>query len=244
MRLGPFAPVEHVPRAEAVVHRLTEAIELGVLEDGEQLPSETELASRMHVSTVTLREALVALREQGLVQTLRGRNGGSFVRQPADLLAGALSQRLTGLSTDVIRDYGDHYSAVAGVTASLAAARMTRDELTRLAGWVDVLAEATELPTRGRADSRLGVELAAAAQSVRLTATVIELQAEFGGLLWLPLNQDETHERVVAHRRKMIDALRTRRASAARKLGEQYVVMRVSELIDLRHVLLRRSKKG
>ncbi|MFI5429404.1 winged helix-turn-helix domain-containing protein [Aeromicrobium sp. UC242_57] len=77
-----FAPIGDEGRAVRVENRLAEAIRSGVLADGERLPSEPELASMLGVATVTAREALVALRAQGLVTTTRGRGGGSFVAGP------------------------------------------------------------------------------------------------------------------------------------------------------------------
>ena len=67
------------PKTEAVVQRLSAAISLGVMVDGQQLPSETDLADQLGVSTMTLREALAVLRQQGIVRTKRGRGGGSFI---------------------------------------------------------------------------------------------------------------------------------------------------------------------
>ena len=66
-----------------MVQRITEAIHLGLLADGEQLPVEVELARQFGVAPMTVREALAELRDQGLVETRRGRTGGSFVRRPA-----------------------------------------------------------------------------------------------------------------------------------------------------------------
>ena len=43
------------------------------------LPPERELADRLAVSRATLREAMAALRQAGLVQTTRGRGGGTVV---------------------------------------------------------------------------------------------------------------------------------------------------------------------
>ncbi len=77
-----FAPVDNTARVHAVVRRLSDAIALGLLGDGEQLPSETDLAAHLGVSTVTLREALMALRQQGLIETRRGRGGGSSSGPP------------------------------------------------------------------------------------------------------------------------------------------------------------------
>src|SRR4028118_286256 len=87
-RRAVFAPLDDgALRSEAVVRRVGSAIGLGLLGDGEQLPTEADLATMLNVSTVTLREALAELRGLGLVETRRGRGGGSFVRPRDDGLA-------------------------------------------------------------------------------------------------------------------------------------------------------------
>jgi DNA-binding transcriptional regulator YhcF (GntR family) len=101
-----FSPVDNRVRVDAVVRRLGDAIELGLLSDGEQLPGETDLAGRLGVSTVTLREALMALRRQGLVVTRRGRGGGSFVSRPEDPDEQRVTSRLTDWSSQELRDLG------------------------------------------------------------------------------------------------------------------------------------------
>jgi GntR family transcriptional repressor for pyruvate dehydrogenase complex len=55
------------------------AIRLGVFTEGERLPSERDLAERLKVGRATLREAIGALRQAGLVHTRRGRSGGTVV---------------------------------------------------------------------------------------------------------------------------------------------------------------------
>ena len=64
---------------ETTVEQLATAIRLGVFVDGEQLPPERDLAERLGVSRNTLREAIAALRDSGLVTTRRGRGGGTVV---------------------------------------------------------------------------------------------------------------------------------------------------------------------
>ncbi|WP_235432355.1 FadR/GntR family transcriptional regulator, partial [Nostocoides japonicum] len=64
---------------EATVEQLATAIRLGVFTRDELLPPERELAERLGVSRNTLREAIAALRESGLVETRRGRGGGTVV---------------------------------------------------------------------------------------------------------------------------------------------------------------------
>ncbi|HEY2203246.1 MAG TPA: GntR family transcriptional regulator [Pseudonocardia sp.] len=183
-----FAPLDQTGRAEAVTRRLVDAISLGLLTEAEQLPSESELAGRFGVSTVTVREALVALRQLGLVETRRGRGGGSFVRAPraASTAASAWTRRLRAVSLSELRDLGDHYAAVAGAAARLAAERSSAEDLARLElACRDI--RGAEGPALSRAERVFHLELAAAAQSPRLTHQELALQAEQGGLLWLPL---------------------------------------------------------
>lgn len=81
-RKAVFAPVDNRARVDAVVSRLGDAIELGLLSDGEQLPGESELAGQLGVSTVTLREALMALRQQGSSPPAGGAAAAASCRCP------------------------------------------------------------------------------------------------------------------------------------------------------------------
>src|SRR6266542_5165343 len=102
-----FAPLDPAGRVELVARRLSDAIVLGLLRDGEQLPSESDLALQLGVSTVTVREALTSLRHQEMVETRRGRGGGSFVRAPSDPATALLRTRLEELSLGDLRDLCD-----------------------------------------------------------------------------------------------------------------------------------------
>jgi GntR family transcriptional repressor for pyruvate dehydrogenase complex len=76
-------PVRGVNAFEATVEQLATAIRLGVFADGDRLPPERELAASMRVSRATLREAIAALRQAGLVRTRSGRGGGTAVTHAA-----------------------------------------------------------------------------------------------------------------------------------------------------------------
>ncbi|MCE0761617.1 GntR family transcriptional regulator [Pseudonocardia kujensis] len=206
-RAAVFAPLEVGRRADAVVRRLSEGIRLGLLRADEQLPSETDLAGSFGVSAVTVREALTTLREQGLVETRRGRRGGSFVRDIRTSGADLLHERLREVSPSELRDLADHYVAIAGTSALLAADRAGRDDLDLLTASVDELARAADAGSRRRAEARFHVELAAAAQSPRLTRAVIDLQSEVGSLLWLAATTPAAHTDVVARYRQVLDAV-------------------------------------
>ncbi len=62
-----------------VTQRLREAIESGQLEVGAKLPTEQELSNQMEVSRTVVREAVAALKADGLVKTRQG--VGAFVAE-------------------------------------------------------------------------------------------------------------------------------------------------------------------
>ena len=68
---------------------------------GERLPAERELAERLGISRVTLREVLKVLQDQGLVESRRGRYGGTFVLPRADAADGEDELRRRVAAVDV-----------------------------------------------------------------------------------------------------------------------------------------------
>ncbi|WP_328931818.1 MULTISPECIES: GntR family transcriptional regulator [unclassified Streptomyces] len=236
-RKAVFAPVDNRARVDAVVSRLGDAIELGLLADGEQLPGESELAGQLGVSTVTLREALMALRQQGLVTTRRGRGGGSFVSLPEVPGEERLMVRLRGWSTEELRDLGDHWAALSGAAARLAAQRTEPEDLLQLRRTADELTKAEDAAARGRMYGRFHVELAAAAQSARLTREQVALQTEVGALLCLVLGSDEYREEAADRHRSVISAVQDGAHDSARELAERCVQESTARLIARRLAL-------
>ncbi|MFI6602153.1 FadR/GntR family transcriptional regulator [Nonomuraea sp. NPDC050536] len=230
-RLAVFAPVDSTARVDAVVRRLADAIALGVLSDGEQLPSESELAGQLGVSTVTLREALMALRQQGLVETRRGRAGGSFVRVPAEL---DVTVRLRSFAVDELRDLGDHYAAIAGAAARLAAQRSLPSDIAPLRRSLDEMAAVESSAQLRRLDGRFHIEVAAASQSARLTQEEIRLQADIGPLLWLSHDDLGGQYGIAAQHRAIAEAIEQGDGDLARALAERHVLDAIDHLIELR----------
>jgi GntR family transcriptional regulator, transcriptional repressor for pyruvate dehydrogenase complex len=183
-----IAPLAAPGRAEEVVLRVGRAIQLGLLTDGERLPPETEFAAQLGVSAMTLREALALLRQQGLLETRRGRAGGTFVRRPTAPHLGPLRDRLRAMTVDELRDLTDEQSAVSGAAARLAATRAPTISVRRLLALADQLAGSATTGARIMADSRFHIEVAIASKSERLTALEVALQTKLTELLWLPLD--------------------------------------------------------
>jgi len=242
-RRAVFAPLDDgVVRSEVVVRRLASAIALGLVAEGEQLPNEAELATALNVSTFTLRDALAELRERGLVVTRRGRTGGTFVCARDEALAELSQARLLQLSTNDLRELGDHRSAIAGAAAQLAAARASMTEIERLRDIVDRFSQAAGTREQRRVQARFYVELAASAQSVRLTQEEIELQGEAGQMPWPAEGSASRIEELVVEHRALAEAIAGRDGATARSHAESGLTLQTGWLVERRLQLAARPR--
>ncbi|MFI9627825.1 FadR/GntR family transcriptional regulator [Streptomyces sp. NPDC052042] len=64
---------------EEALERILQVVRLRLVPPGGRLPAERQLAELLGISRVTLREVLKALHDRGLVESRRGRYGGTFV---------------------------------------------------------------------------------------------------------------------------------------------------------------------
>jgi DNA-binding FadR family transcriptional regulator len=217
-----WRPVRGGNAFEITVSRLVQAIKLGVVPVGERLPPERELAEQLRVSRVTLREAINELREAGLLESRRGRTGGTFVlaaspdagrdvappSRPNGRGGGAQARadvaKVAKAMGDTLPDALDFRRVVEGGAAYIAASRsLAAAERQHL---VSCLAASRERdPTVRRSnDSRLHLAIAAAAGSASLTAAIADVQLTLDQLLAaIPVlrrnldHSDAQHTRIV-----------------------------------------------
>lgn len=238
------APEAPVGRADEIVQRITEAIHLGLLDDGERLPVEVDLAAQFGVAPMTVREALATLREQELVETRRGRSGGSFVRRPAGPPVDQLAARLSAMSASDLRDLFDEHTAIAGQAARLAAERAAPYVVRRLFAFTDQLDSATTLGDRIRADSRFHIEVAVASQSARLARREANLQAEVAGLIWLPIGPPVDVGAYVEELHAIAAAVAAENPLEARRLAEDHVMGQLPRLTSVHLDLTTQESAG
>jgi len=229
-----ISPLAAAGRADEVAQRVSQAIQLGLFADGEQLPAEIEFAAQLGVSAMTLREALAALRQQGLVETRRGRTGGTFVRRPPSPDVGDLRERLRAMTASALRDLADEQFAVSGAAAKLAAERASTPSVRRLLALVDQRETAAGLGSRIRADSRFHIEVAIASQSGRLTRLELELQTQLAELLWLPEDREPDVTEAAAEHHAIATAIAAEDGDLARTLAERHVRRNLRRLTALR----------
>jgi DNA-binding FadR family transcriptional regulator len=217
-----FTPIREGSAVAETVARLGQAISLGLLRPGDQLPRETKLAGALGISVVTLRGALAILREAGLVETRRGHAGGTFVSHRVPGAPGVARSPLP--PEDELRDFSDYRSVVEGGAAALAAERATGEQIAYLEELVERMDEVTDFPSWSELDTLFHLIVADASQSQRLTTEVKDLRSRAVEVsaLW-DLNPITTLRLSNRGHKAILRAVKTGRADLARRAMVEHV---------------------
>ncbi|MFF8286433.1 FadR/GntR family transcriptional regulator [Streptomyces albus] len=169
---------------EEALEQILQIVRLGLVAEGERLPAERELAERLGISRVTLREVLKVLAEEGVVESRRGRYGGTFVlaQPPAGGTAGAARAR-AGVPAPDLEDTLTFREVLEAGAAELCAARgLSEDEAARLREALDATRDAA-LGDYRRHDTLFHLTLVELAGSPSLTAQYAAVRARLNELL-------------------------------------------------------------
>jgi GntR family transcriptional repressor for pyruvate dehydrogenase complex len=216
-------PLRDANAFESTVEQLAAAIRLGVFARGEQLPPERELAIQLGVSRVNLREAIAALREAEMVETRRGRGGGTVViytGPPQVAQASAAELRRRGPQ---LWDALDFRRVVEPGAAYLAATKdLAADQRAWLVSSEAEVRKASEGADHRIADSRLHLAVATVSGSPMLIEAVTRAQSALHDLLTgipvLRRNIEHSHDQ----HRAIVDAVLAGDALTAREVMEEH----------------------
>jgi DNA-binding FadR family transcriptional regulator len=212
---------------EVAVQRLTQAIKLGALSVGAQLPPERELVERLGVSRTTLREAVRALQQQGYLRTSRGRLGGTFVasRQIRQLSRAEVT-RITREMGGTLRDLIDLRTSVEPAAAELAATRATEEQIEVLR-WLLKRSQSATVPDLRQTDSTLHIAIAHAASSNLILDLVLEEQMRLHDILaYLPFARRDNGDpvaRSTGQHGNIVDAIARRDGATARHAMKDHI---------------------
>lgn len=177
-------PVRGHHAFEACVEQLGTAIRLGVYPRGSALPSERDLATLLTVSRATLREAMAALRDAGLVQTTRGRGGGTVVTLKPHTPSARVAARIPAARR---REWLDslNFRRIVEPGAAQLAAQMDLTEARRAQLTIahDDVASARKPAEHRQADSRFHLTVATLTDSSQLIEAVTSVQATLHEML-------------------------------------------------------------
>jgi len=229
-----FRPLPDVLRSDAIVERLTTAITLGLLRHGEQLPVENQLTAMLGVATATVRDALHTLRQRGIIETRRGRSGGTFVVGAPSPEPEMLRQRLVALSMAELRDLADEQTSNGMAAVRLASERAFDHDFDRLESIAQLCAGADTQVDCMRADFRFHIELTVLAQSERLMQNEMRLLSESVEILWSVLDWQVDRVWAAADHRAIVTALRSGDVATAQAAVREHIGRNTYRLVERR----------
>ncbi|MGO9820244.1 MAG: FadR/GntR family transcriptional regulator [Solirubrobacteraceae bacterium] len=205
-----FEPVRTATTFEETVERLGTAIRAGILPAGSRLPSERTLADQLAISRTTLRQALTTLVQSGLLVSLRGRGGGTFVTERPPLAES--DEPPLGEEAWAVLDF--RVAVELGATL-LAAERCTSEQLDRLDALADAMMEVDDFDVYRRADIRFHIGVAEAAASPRLVRAMTEVQGQMSQLITRIAHPPVLLRHSNAQHRELVALLRRRNGPEA-----------------------------
>ncbi|WP_432066743.1 FadR/GntR family transcriptional regulator [Streptomyces sp. C10-9-1] len=220
-RLTPvLRPVRAGNGFEEALEQILQLLRLGLVSGGERLPAERELAERMGISRVTLREVLKVLAEEGLVESRRGRYGGTFVRErPVRPGEQELQRRMAGVDVEDTLRFREVLEV--GAAGLCAAHGLTDAQARRLRAALAATHDAPLADYR-KQDTLLHLTLAELSGSPSLTAGYAAVRASLNDLLdCIPLlvrNLEHSQHQHTA----LVDAVLEGDADAAREVMREH----------------------
>lgn len=210
------------PAYRVVSDDLRRRIVAGSLEQGDILPTETELASRFGVHRSTIREGLRQLEQEGLLR----RDGKKLlVSMPRQSDLASTAERALRLRQVNFRDVWEVASALEPLCASLAARQITADELAlleRSLARTEAVVAAGESPVAADIEFLDLVASATHNQALRLARGPVSLLMHAGYAAIAPA-LPQSGPRLLAVHRQMLDALRQRDAALAEAIARRHM---------------------
>lgn len=217
---------------EGVQKVILEQIKEGVLEVGDKLPPERELAATLGVARQAVREALRSLEMSGVLRFELGVNGGAFVRETgSDGIAFSINNMLI-LGRLPLSDLLEVRSSLFGEAAKLGTSRASAEQFDELEAKIDLLEKkylsAVPHATDGPAleTYRILARMTHNPLMILLIDAIVDIVAEMVAGLTFQLKRDN-----VDARREMLAAMRAGQADEAARIIRAHTEMTNSWLL-------------
>jgi DNA-binding FadR family transcriptional regulator len=219
-----FAPIQQLRAHEYVAEQVQRHIALRLIAPGESLPSERELAATFGVGRPTIQHALRLLEADRLVETRRGRRGGTFVAAPTRD-TGALDE----LTVRVLRERGEleqvlvYRRLIEPRVACEAARTRRREDLAAMAAAIDCMAKATSEPAYMRHDTEFHLAIAQATRNRYLMGAIEDVRMRLNDAMSLLPESNTWHRRLSGEHEAIAQAIQARDGNAAEKAMDLHV---------------------
>lgn len=222
--------LESPSRIDEITDRLVTAIALGEYLPGARLPAERELAAALKVGRMTVRAALARLVDRGLVETRRGRGGGSYVLQQWPESSTESVCRTLTMRLDELRDRCDAICRLHGAICRAAAESRSDRDVAVLHERLEAYRCAESGLSAQQADSALHLAIIDAAHNDVLKQVLLDLEASVSigapAHLWgEPVTMRQMEMRALAEHEQLIGAIADGRGDDADALARAHVAI-------------------
>ncbi len=221
-----FERIQQLRAHEYVAEQIRRHIALRLIQPGEALPAERELAVMFGVGRPTIQHALSILEGAGLVEARRGRSGGTFVsRQDQDSLA------VDGLIVRVMRhrkeleDLLQYRRLIEPAVARAAASSRRSADLAAMRKAIRGMTAATNEPEYMRHDTDFHIALARATGNSVLTHVIEDIRLKLNDAMTLLPESDTWHRRISGEHEALLEAIERGDGDAAERVMEEHVAI-------------------
>jgi GntR family transcriptional regulator, transcriptional repressor for pyruvate dehydrogenase complex len=206
-----LSPVARKPLYERLVEHLRAYVVEAGLSAGDRLPSERELSERLGVSRASVRQAIVALEVQGVLEVKHGE--GTFLRTArVDTLPIAQLADLKRRLPDIL----DAREAIEVKLAELAAERRTESDLDAIDAALEKMQQEIDIGTTGEhGDHDFHQSVVRAARSELLARMHAQILKDIELSSHETVDQIGTPKTLLEQDRRIRDAIRAREGPAA-----------------------------
>jgi GntR family transcriptional repressor for pyruvate dehydrogenase complex len=211
-----FEPIQQLRAHEYVAEQIRRHIALRLIQPGESLPSERELATMFGVGRPTIQHALRLLEADNLVEARRGRHGGTFVSEPGgdeeamDELIARLRRQRKELEELIV-----YRRAIEPAIARLAAESRRRTDVAAMRDTLERMAAAANEADYMRHDTEFHLAVARGSRNRYAAAQIEEIRMRLNDAMTLLPESKAWHERIDFEHGQIADAIEGRDGDAA-----------------------------
>ncbi|MDF2823452.1 MAG: Transcription regulator GntR family [Mycobacterium sp.] len=226
---GQMGQVDRRPLYEQVAERLREFIDTSGMQPGDKLSNVRDLAAELQVGRSSVREAINALRAQGIVEVRHG-DGIYLLQRPEDIIE--------SLATELVETHVDHpyiwetRQALETQCARLAAAHATADDLAELDAALDQMRDEISQGLPGlEGDRRFHLAVATAAHNPLLLRLLKGLRVSLDRTSETSLTRPGQPTNSLEEHRGIVSAIREHDAQDAAGRMLSHLVGTTDELV-------------
>lgn len=221
------APIVTRHVADDVVDRLVTAVGLGLFVNGQQLPTERELAGMLGVSRTSIREALKQLTHAGYLEVRRGRFGGYFVLASWGPASAAHVRRHLVANWVEFEHIFDTRNLIEPLIARTAALRRTKQDIRAMDTALQAYLAASDHDASRRADASLHLAIAEATRNPMLVKLSLELRARITLNLGAEPYTEEARRIAIGQHQELVAAVSEASSDVAAEIASRH--FRLSE---------------